>query len=131
MYGCELWFTNSCSASSLKQFAIGYHKAVKKLLDLSTHESNHYACQEAQLLTFQHFVNKCKISTAYRLFSRPCAYILQVYDFLSVSSVFLKHVNDLLLNVYEIDSLLDNDKDAIFARICFIQNNEEQMRTHW
>ena len=131
MYGCELWFCNSCSLTSLKQFSIGYHKAIKKLLELSSHESNHYACQEAQLFTFQHFVNKCKILAAYRLFTYPCAYILKVNDFLSISSMFLSHVYDLLSHVYGLDSLLDNDRDALVSRISFTQNHEEQMRAHW
>ena len=68
LYGSELWFGSKKSRLALKEFALGYHKAVKKLLGLSMHESNHYACQEANLLTFQHFVNKLKIGTLYCFF---------------------------------------------------------------
>ena len=42
-YGCEMWFANEQSLGHLSQFAIGYHKGIKKLLGLSPHESNHYA----------------------------------------------------------------------------------------
>ena len=43
-YGSELWFGGKKSTQELKQFAVGYHKAIKKLTCLSTHESNHFAC---------------------------------------------------------------------------------------
>ena len=49
-YGSELWFGPFKSLQVMRQFEVGYHKAIKKLLGLSTHESNHYACQEASLL---------------------------------------------------------------------------------
>ena len=130
-YGCELWFQRSCSVNSLNQFAIGYHKAIKKILNISSHESNHYACQEAQLFTFQHFINKCKIMTAFRILSHPCNYVFKTIEFLSISSVFLREVYVLLNDLYGIDSILYNDKSAIISRIEFIQNREQQMRTHW
>ena len=60
-YGSELWFNNQGSHNSLKQFAIGYHKAMKKILGISSHESNHYACQEARLLTFENLLKTNKI----------------------------------------------------------------------
>ena len=42
-YGSELWIGSGGASGALKQFAIGYHKAIKKLLNLSYHESNHFA----------------------------------------------------------------------------------------
>ena len=127
LYGCEMWF--SCSVSSLKQFGIGYHKAIKKILNLSYQESNHYACQEAQLYTFKHMVNKCKIMAAVRHITHPCKFLEYVKDYFVVSSFFLKSISEILDNEYGIDSLLDNDLDAIIARITFIQNHEQKMRT--
>ena len=128
MYGCELWFGGTGSALALKQFAVGYHKAIKKILNLSYHESNHYACQEAQFFTFQHLVNKYKIMSAIRLLKNPCNYILKIMNYFVTSSSFLKEVYDILKKFYDLDSLLFNDKDAIIARICFVQNHEKQMR---
>ena len=129
IYGSELWFSDCCSASPLKHFEIGYHKAIKKILNLSYHESNHYACQEAQVLTFQHFINKSKIMNALRILKRPCNFISKLNDYFSLSSVFFYHVYDILEKVYNLDSLLHNDIDAIMSRIVFIQNHENQMRT--
>ena len=128
MYGCELWFGGASSAHSLKQFAAGYHKAIKKILKLSYHESNHYACQEAQFFTFQHLVNKYKIMSAIRILTNPCNFIYKLMDYFVVSSTFLWEVYDILKAFYDIDSLIFNDRDAIIARVCFVQNHEKQMR---
>ena len=81
LYGCELWYCNDRSLSGLRQFAIGYHKAIKKILDISYHKSNHYSCQEAKLLTFKHLLNSSKINAAIRLFSRPCEFIRKLSVF--------------------------------------------------
>ena len=128
MYGCELWIADTCSVVDFKQFAVGYHKAIKKMLNLSYHEIKHYACQEAQCFTFKHLINKYKIMAACRYVSKPCDFIRNALSFLFTSSVFLNHVYDILENVYNVDSLLHNDRDAILARINYVQNNESQMR---
>lgn len=127
IYGSELWFNNNRSLTSLRQFAIGYHKAIKTILRLSYHESNHYACQEAHLLTFENLLNKIRITTVLRLLSSPCEYVLKAFDFLSISSIALKEVYDKC----QIDSLFENDRDAIIAKIQFIQNHERKMREYW
>ena len=81
IYGCELWFNSSFSKTLFKGFEVGYHKAVKKILKLSYHESNHFACQEAQVFTFRHFIHKCKIMAAFRVLSKPCHFIHKILDF--------------------------------------------------
>ena len=130
-YGSELWIGNRWSSGALKQFGIGYHKAIKKIIKVSYHESNHYACQEAHLFTFEHLVNKIKISTAYRLITNPCDFFIKVKDFMKFSSALFRDVHELLQEKYGVDSLIDNDCEALIARITFIQNHKEQMRGPW
>ena len=65
---------------------------------------------------------------ACRYVLKPCDFIQNVLSFLFTSSVFLSHVYDILEKVNDIDSLLHNDRDAILARIIYVQNNESQMR---
>ena len=128
-YGTELWIGNNKSA--YKQFEIGYHKAIKKILKVSTHESNHYVCQEASLYTFEHFINKQKILSSLRYINKPCIFIEKILSFLTVSSFFFRDVYSMLNTNYELDSLTDNDRDAIMSRISFVQNHETQLRTGW
>ena len=81
MYGCELWFNGSYSKTLLKGFDVGYHKAIKKILNMSYHESNHYACQDAQVFTFKHFINKCKVIAALPMITKPFNFISKILDF--------------------------------------------------
>ena len=130
-YGCELWIDSYRSLSALKQFSVGYHKAIKKIINVSYHESNHYACQEAQLYTFEHLVNKSKISMAFRLMKNPCQFFIKIKDFMYFSSVLYRNVFKLLQQKYGVDSLTDNDYEALIARINYVQNHEEQTRGPW
>ena len=128
IYGAELWFGCNKSKKNLKQFAIGYHKAIKKLLNLSTHESNHYACQEAQTLTFENMINNLKLQFMIRMSTSQCCYIKKVDNFLYVSSVLFEEMRELASRKYNIEDLLDNDRDAIRSRIAFVQRHETTMR---
>ena len=130
-YGSELWFSNYQSSGSFKSLSIGYHKAIKKILGLSYHESNHFACQEAQLLTFENLFNKIHIFGTLRLLIKPCNFIRRSAGFLSVYSVSHKETYRMLSSKHEIESLLENDRSAIISRISYVQNHESQMRTRW
>ena len=130
-YGSELWIGSCRSLNALKQFSVGYHKAIKKIINVSYHESNHYACQEAHLFTFEHLVNKSKIATAFRLMKNPCEFFMKIKDFMLFSSVLYRNVSELLQQKYGVDSLIDNDYEALIARIVFVQNHEQQMRGPW
>ena len=95
MYGADLWLEDKGSVSTLKHFAVAYHKAIKKILELSSHESNHFAYQEARMLIFKHLLNKRRIMTALRLFYSPCNYFKKVLPFRKISSVFRAKIEKL------------------------------------
>ena len=117
IYGSELWFGGTGSISAMKQFAVGYHKAIKKMLGLSYRESNHYACQEAGVYTFENLINNIKIKFLFRLHVRPCRFVEKIWSYLFLSSEFVRVVNDMAYNKYEINNLLENDIDAVNSRI--------------
>ena len=127
-YGAELWFGDHGSRTAQRQFEIGYHKAIKKLIGLSYRESNHYGCQQAELLIFKHFLNKLKIQFMFRLYFYPCIFIEKIMKHICVSSVLINEVNQFSNDLYQIDDLLDNDRQAVVSRILYVQNHESQMR---
>ena len=128
LYGAELWMGCRYTSGALKEFGIGYHKAIKKILNLSTHESNHYACQEARLFTFDHLISKIRIHAGLRFMESPCDFIFKNLNFFRISSFYFKELRLLASSKYDIESLSENDKDAILSRIIFIQNHEPQTR---
>ena len=130
-YGSELWFGRETANSAVKQFAIGYHKAIKKILGLSSHESNHFACEQASILMFNHFINKLKIKAIFRFLLKPCIFIEKSLNFLHLSSAMVRHVSKIAGDIYGIETLFDNDIQAIDSRIWYVQNHEEQLRISW
>ena len=66
--------------------------------------------------------------TALRFLVKPCDFIAKISNYIMLSSVMVREVNLILENKYQIDSLIENYKDAITARIWFVQNREPQMR---
>lgn len=127
-YGSELWFYNDRALTSLKQFGVGYHKAIKKILNLSYHESNHFACQEASLPTFKHYLNKMRFTSAVRIFTNPCLFISKAMGYLSISSICLNEIKEIFMNIYDVELLLEQDRDAVLSRISYVQDHEDQMR---
>ena len=128
IYGAELWFGDSKSKRALKQFAIGYHKAIKKLIGVSYHESNHYACEQAELLTFEHYLNSLRIKFLFRLHFSPCLFIEKIMKYILVSSVLVSDVVKISSDKYQINDLFENDVQAVVSRVAFVQNHESQMR---
>ena len=61
-----------------------------------------------------------------RIFTNPCSFIRNLLSFIRVSSVLYNEVCELLWSTYDIDSLEDNDKEAILARISYVQDHESQ-----
>ena len=81
--------------------------------------------------TFEHFVNKQKIFAGLRFMTNPCDFIIKTSAFLTVSSFLYRDLYDTLRHTYGLESLLDNDKDALMSRIVYVQNHESQLRTSW
>ena len=65
---------------------------------------------------------------AFRFIDKPCDFVDKVINFIKLSSVMIREVNVILEEKYQIDSLIENDKDSVTSRIWFIQNRESQMR---
>ena len=55
-------------------------------------------------------------------------FFAKLHNFMCISSIFYSDIYEILRDKYELDSLIENDIDAIMARIHFTQNHEKQMR---
>ena len=103
----------------MKQFNVGFHKAIKKLLNLSYHESNHFASQEANILMLDHLVNKIRLLNFYRILTNPPNIIEKMKDYFYITSIFINKMIEIFRIIYDVDDIIDNDKDALIERIKF------------
>ena len=127
IYGSSMWFLGKYCKSAMKQFAVAYHKSIKKILNVPYGASNHDCCEILNLLTFNHFINFNKIRFVYKLFMNPCNFVLKNLSFLKKDSLFLKEINDTLAEQYDVYSdLFLNDLDGILSRIFFKQSREDR-----
>ena len=98
-----------------KQFAINYHKALKKILKLPKYYSNHIAASILNTFTFNHLINT-KILKFYfwlKNCNSPC-FKLYKYYFMNMST-FKHDVSQIFSSVYDIADIFENDFDAILS----------------
>ena len=126
IYGSSLWFNNFNCTKVFNQFAVAYHKAIKKILCVPYYSSNHECCEVLNLLTFKHFINFNKLRFIHNIFNSPCDFIYKNFSFLKNYSKFYNECEHILSSVYSVHSdLISNDIDAILSRIYFINYREE------
>jgi hypothetical protein len=123
-FGADLWSNLKDSIGAFKHAAINYHKAIKMILKLPFRSSNHDACDIANSLTFEHFINSKIISFGFQILNSksPCLYPHLAY--LKHNSQFKSEIEFIAYKKYNISNVFENDLDAIKARISRVQNNE-------
>ena len=125
-YGSTFWSNLNLSKGAYKQFEVGYHKAVKKILNIPYYESNHLACQSLGLLTFNHLINLHIIRFIKSIYNNKCKFLNKCM--FSINLQILKDGNNILKNIYGVDDILVNDFIALKSRLFFIFNLECQTR---
>ena len=123
-YGPSLWCNTHNNNSLLRQFGVGYHKAIKKIFNVPMRSSNHIICELAGLLNFNHLLNLTKINFIFRIFNRPCTFLSKSSKFLLKNSVLKHQVDNILLNTYDIEDIFYNDIDAITSRVFYVNRHE-------
>ena len=123
-YGSNLWFNNYGCRHELRQFEVGFHKAIKRILNVPYNSGNHFCCDILGILTFKHLLNFNRIKFVYNLFKKPCNFIEKNMCFLLDNSTILKNINLVLLSDYNVLNIFFNDFDAILSRVFYVNNNE-------
>ena len=123
-YGAELWMDRKGSNRNFKYLAVSYHAALKKILKLPKHFSNHLACKMLGVMTFEHMINfKCLKFFNWLVVNDSLCFSSFKYHFIH-NSYMKRQLDKLFLDTYDIVNILENDKDALVSRIFFIQDRE-------
>ena len=123
-YASERWVNRTKCSRNFKALSVSYHSALKKILGFLRFYSNHFTCSVLNAFTFEHYINLKCIRFLFWLFKNegPC-FILHKWYFLNMS-LYKKKIDEMCVNKYNLSNILDNDFDAIFSRISFIQDRE-------
>ena len=124
MYGIELWGDTSGCSMVLKQLAVSYHYALKRIIGLSKRDSNHYACYLLDELTFEHMCNyrMLKFYQWLSVCQSPCI-ITNKHYFMNNSSI--KHrIDSIFYSKYNIENVMYNDIKALVSRMKYVQFRE-------
>ena len=57
-YGIELWYNDRNRLKNMHKISVAYHKAIKRVVNLNTWDSNHIACEIIGVNLFQHLQAK-------------------------------------------------------------------------
>jgi len=123
-YGSELWASGTAAASAIRQFSVSYHASLKRLFNIPKYFSNHIICSLLDTFTFKHLLN-FNILRFFSWMSRcnsPC--FVMHRKFFIKHSYFKQCIERVCFTNYEFRNFLENDFNAVVARIRYVQTNE-------
>ena len=123
-YGIELWYNGKNRNKYLRTPAVAYHKAIKKLYNLSPYDSNHYACDIGGFEIFKHLQSKRMLKYCYSLFKSQGSCMKRMRYYINFLSNVKSNIRRIFQNEYDITDVFRNDIDAVLSRIKFVQNHE-------
>ena len=104
---------------------VAYHYALKKIVGLPKRYSNHIVCRSLGVFKLKHLMNLqlFKFCLWLNNCESPCFVRHKTY-FMRMSR-FRATIDAIALRDYSFGDVIDNDYDAIIARIMYVQNSEE------
>ena len=124
LYGCELWTQLKGCNQAFNSLKINFHKAVKRLNNVSYRSSNHEACISAGMHTFDHIMSYKMFNFGLLLKNSQSVCLKPIRNFLFTKSKIMKRIAVLGEEKYGVKNILDFDKATILARISFVFNRE-------
>ena len=123
-YGIHLWFEQRILKTDTKKLEVAYHKAIKKVVGLEVWRSNHDACEKMGIDVFKHLLSKRMINFYFSAISSNCRMFRKLKYHFMLSSQLYRFLKHRFLNLYQINEILGNDKNALLSRVGYVQRNE-------
>ena len=123
-YGINLWFEQNLRNSLTRKLEISYHKAVKKVMKLEMWRSNHNACEQMGVDLFKHLLSKRLLTFYFATINSNCKMISKLKYHFMLSSQLYNSLKNRFRQLYQINDVIGNDKNALIARVYFVQRTE-------
>ena len=93
---------------------------MKPIFGLTIRSRNHEACCQANMLTFKHIQFRKMLNFDYQINDTESPCLLPLKKFFCNKSNFMKKLNIFVEEKYDIKDVMNNDREAVSARISFI-----------
>ena len=123
-YGINLWFDQNLTSNYTKKLEIAYHKAIKKILKLEMWRSNHNACEQMGVYIFKHLLSKRLVNFYFSASNSNCKMFIRLKYHFMLSSRLYEALKHRFQQLYLVNDIIGNDKNALLSRISFIQRHE-------
>ena len=124
-YGVETWFDYR-NKNIFRGIGVAYHKAVKRLAGMAPWESNHKACELMHFPIFIHFINFKLVTYLFSILHSNSFCLNSLRYYFRYDSFILANVENIFKDQYGVSNILENDLEALLARINFTERNEER-----
>ena len=123
-YGAENWFEILNKERSIRKIGIAYHNAIKRICGLMKWDNNHTACDNLGLPIFKHFLMKKILIYFLSVCHSKSASLGSLRHYFKNQSFFVRMLTLRFEQLYQVNDFMNNDVDALLARIDFVQRTE-------
>ena len=123
-YGMETWIERRIKNAHIRQLAVSYHKAVKRISGLKSWDGNHVACEMVEVNLLQHLLMKRMVRHFFGLISSNFVTMRRLRNFFLWKSHTKRVIEEKFREDYELMNFASNDVDALMARVDFVQRTE-------
>ena len=123
-YGLNLWFEEQVKVGCFKKLEIAYHKAVKRVAKMDVWQSNHEACEKVGVNIFKHFFSVRLIKYYFSVINARCQSMKNLKYYMMLKSHLHENLTKRISHIYDVNCIFSNDKQALLARIFFVERNE-------
>ena len=87
----------------MHQFAVGFHKAIKKMIGAPWRESNHIVCKMAGMVTFEYILDINRICFLYKILKYQPKFIENNFSYFINNSFLMNGTEFLIMTKYNVD----------------------------
>ena len=124
-YGSETWYNFISKSRTFNKIKICYHKALKKIAGMTPWHSSHEACFLVGVYTFDHFLSIRILSLLFRIINSESNCLANLKYYFKLNSFLHRNVKEHFLMTYGVENVIDNDFEAIKARVGFVYAREK------